>query len=164
MRSNRTRVTITTEKTTNHDEKTIARVLAMVHRFLAIFCSLLLSASWYTLFTKHALDRWLKVPTNLGNFPKLIYHPSFAFNLFYYFLTSTTNDDFGGYPGGDQQAPPPAGFRPDLFSSAHPRNFPGSNAGCGGQSGNTGSTGPATGFWTGAATGGILGYMFGRRK
>lgn len=31
--------------------------------------------------------------------------------------------------------------------------------GCGSQPGSTGG-----GFWTGAATGGILGYMFGSRK
>lgn len=76
--------------------------------------------------------------------------------IFYYF--STTNDDFGSFPGSGQQAPPPPGFRSDFFTNPNP-----TAAGCG-QAGSAGTRGPATGFWTGAATGGILGYMFGRRK
>ena len=67
-------------------------------------------------------------------------------------MISTTSDDFGGYPGGDpyraNAPPPPPGFRTD---------FMGQNSGVPPRTGTGG-------FWTGAATGGLLGYMFGNRK
>ena len=82
-------------------------------------------------------------------------------------MISTTSDDFGGYPGGDpyraNAPPPPPGFRTD-FMGQNSGVPPG--ASCGGQqSGFSGSGRTGTGgFWTGAATGGLLGYMFGNRK
>lgn len=79
-------------------------------------------------------------------------------------MFSTTNDDFGGYPSGDSRptfypnAPPPPGFRSEFTQGA-----PAAGASCGARPSNEGSTG-AGGFWTGAATGGLLGYMFGNRN
>ena len=97
-----------------------------------------------------------------------------GFYLVYYFvfLLSTTSDDFNGYPGGDpyrENAPQPPGFRSE-FSNFTPNAGSPYGASCGeGQAGfgsrpesSRTSTG-AGGFWTGAAAGGLLGYMFGNR-
>ncbi|XP_006813921.1 store-operated calcium entry-associated regulatory factor-like [Saccoglossus kowalevskii] len=63
----------------------------------------------------------------------------------------------GGGSGGG--GPPPPGFRSDYMPGG------GCSANYGGSTGSTGSTGTGGGgFWTGAATGGILGYMFGNRN
>lgn len=83
---------------------------------------------------------------------------------------STTSDDFGGYPGGDpyhaNAPPPPAGFRSEFA----PNTGSPFGASCGGEQAGFGSTAAggrpgsgAGGFWTGAAAGGLLGYMFGNR-
>ena len=73
-------------------------------------------------------------------------------------LFSPTNDDYrpNDYPGGFFQAnaPPPPGFHPTFTQGTA------GGASCGSRPTSTG----AGGFWTGAATGGILGYMFGRTK
>jgi len=70
------------------------------------------------------------------------------------FQSSSTGGDFGGYPGGNgsfyPNAPPPPGFRSDYTSGAS----------CGSQPAGANRAG---GFWTGAATGGLLGYMFGNQ-
>ena len=78
---------------------------------------------------------------------------------------SSTNDDYPGRPGGSggggSSNPPPPGFRSDYYPSGS------SGDSCGSQArGSAGSGGgvPGGGFWTGAATGGLLGYMFGSRK
>lgn len=92
--------------------------------------------------------------------------------MYFVFLLSTTSDDFNGYPGGDPyraNAPPPPGFRSE-FSNFTPNAGSPYGASCGeGQAGfgsrpesSRTSTG-AGGFWTGAAAGGLLGYMFGNR-
>ncbi|KZS11759.1 store-operated calcium entry-associated regulatory factor [Daphnia magna] len=86
------------------------------------------------------------------------------------FQSSTTSDDFGGYPGGDpyhaNAPPPPAGFRSEFA----PNTGSPFGASCGGEQAGFGSTAAggrpgsgAGGFWTGAAAGGLLGYMFGNR-
>ncbi|KAK2725794.1 hypothetical protein QYM36_000322 [Artemia franciscana] len=73
--------------------------------------------------------------------------------------TSSTNDDYPGHPGfgsgfgqffgGQPSAPPPPGFRSTYTQG---------DASCGAQSRRSGP-----GFWSGAATGGLLGYLFGSR-
>jgi len=77
------------------------------------------------------------------------------------YQSSSTAGDFGGYPGGNNysypnNAPPQPGFRSYFTMGASGR------ASCGG-AGRTGPSSSAGGFWTGAATGGLLGYMFGRQ-
>lgn len=68
---------------------------------------------------------------------------------------------WGGGGGGGGGSPPPPGFRPEY----HPDS-------CSGTTGSSSSTGRAGGgggglgggnFWTGAAAGGLMGYLFGNR-
>lgn len=96
---------------------------------------------------------------------------------------STTNEDYpsgggGGYGWHAPSAPPPPGsgggsggggtygFNPDYTDGAscgrNRNNHSRSSFGASGASGASGSGGG--GFWTGAATGGLLGYMFGNRN
>ncbi|ODM92556.1 Store-operated calcium entry-associated regulatory factor, partial [Orchesella cincta] len=96
--------------------------------------------------------------------------------LFYVFYTtcikpvgnrqrSNTNDDNPRRPGPPGSAPPPPGFRSDYYGSGHNSGggfFDGGgscNANAQGSSGGSGG-----GFWAGAATGGLVGYMFGRNN
>ncbi|ELT97879.1 hypothetical protein CAPTEDRAFT_219816 [Capitella teleta] len=66
----------------------------------------------------------------------------------------------GGPPSGPRGSPPPYGFRDDYSQGG---------GGCsdtyGGQSYSSGTPGANAGggFWTGAATGGLMGYLFGSR-
>lgn len=73
---------------------------------------------------------------------------------------STTNDDRpSGYPGSGggwfnpRSAPNPSG-------TAYDRGYPDASCGGAGAQANRPGTG---GFWTGMATGGLMGYMFGNR-
>lgn len=59
-----------------------------------------------------------------------------------------------GFFGGGGSPPPPPGFRPGYSTDA--------SCGSGAGLGSRGGSGLG-GFWTGAATGGLLGYMFGNR-
>ncbi|XP_033103550.1 store-operated calcium entry-associated regulatory factor-like [Anneissia japonica] len=59
----------------------------------------------------------------------------------------------GGFGGGN---PPPPGFRPEYQSGS-------CGTGAGTQYRHQGGNAGGGGFWTGAATGGLLGYMFGNR-
>jgi len=92
---------------------------------------------------------------------------------------SRTSDDFSGRP-----PPPPPGFRQDYFPNSGSGGSGGGGGFFGGSSSNDygDSCGAGTrptyqgtrtqganlpgagGFWTGAATGGLLGYMFGNRN
>lgn len=73
---------------------------------------------------------------------------------------SRSNDDFNDQ---DRRRPPPPGFRQDFFDSGT-----GGSDSCGGSYSRSTGAGlggsGAGGFWTGAATGGLLGYMMGNRK
>jgi len=73
---------------------------------------------------------------------------------------SRSNDDF---PDDHGRRPPPPGFRPNYFGSGS-----GTDDSCGRNtfsgSSSTSSAPAGGGFWTGAATGGLLGYMFGARN
>jgi len=79
---------------------------------------------------------------------------------------SRTNDDYPDGRGGGGQAPPPPGFRPNYYGSSNTGDTFGDScsagAGAGARTARPGSSGG--GFWTGAATGGLLGYMFGNRN
>lgn len=79
-------------------------------------------------------------------------------NIVYCF--SPTNDDYPDNRGGPGTRPPPPGFNPSYY----PNTGTGFSDSCSGGSARQ-SQGPAGGgFWTGAATGGLLGYLFGNRK
>merc|ERR1712107_543583 len=76
---------------------------------------------------------------------------------------SSTNEDYGsGYPGAGGWSDPNRG---NNYGGGGGNNYYGGGSdscGCRRQRG-TGAGGMGGGFWTGAATGGLLGYMFGNR-
>lgn len=92
------------------------------------------------------------------------------FNLQTYYKCSSTNDDYHGR--GPGSSPPPPGFRSDYYSGSgsDSGNCGGTSTGdsCGANRGTSSTSSGfgrnAGGFWTGAAAGGLLGYMFGNRK
>lgn len=78
---------------------------------------------------------------------------------------SSTNQDYPDHRGPGS-SPPPPGFRRNYYPDQS-NDFSGSDSCSGGASSSRragGGLGGAGGFWTGAATGGLLGYMFGARN
>lgn len=75
---------------------------------------------------------------------------------------SPTNSDYPDGRGGPGTRPPPPGFNPSYYPNSG-ADAPGES--CSAGAGAQRQQGPAAGgFWTGAATGGFLGYLFGARK
>lgn len=74
---------------------------------------------------------------------------------------SSTNDDYpGGSPGGGGWFGGGNNQRPNNYGTGNnPAGF--DDASCGGPRQRRGGTGGGGGFWSGMATGGLLGYMFG---
>lgn len=64
----------------------------------------------------------------------------------------------------NRQTPPPYGFRQDYMPNTDGASF--SSGGCGGSTYTSPNPGAATGggFWSGAFTGGLLGYLFGSSR
>lgn len=89
-------------------------------------------------------------------------------------IAPSTGNSYAAGTGAGQQ-PPPYGFRPEFTQPQGPPppydNYGTHDTSCGGgySSGHYGyrsarDAGAGGGFWTGAATGGLLGYMFGSRN
>lgn len=86
-----------------------------------------------------------------------------AVALFFYLRSSRTREQRGNSNGPrssfNPSAPPPPGFRPDFYGSSD-TSYGSSSTGTSHNSGT--SDGP--GFFSGMATGGILGYLFGSNR
>ncbi|ODM98944.1 Store-operated calcium entry-associated regulatory factor [Orchesella cincta] len=82
---------------------------------------------------------------------------------------SNTNDDYPRRPGPGtgSSSPPPPGFRSD-YGTGNDGGYASGGDSCHansqGSSSGSGMGRNAGGFWTGAAAGGLLGYMFGNRN
>jgi len=79
--------------------------------------------------------------------------------------SSTSTGDYpsgGGSPGAGGWADPNRGYGENVHGFGN--NQGGADCGGGARRRGTGAAGAGGGFWTGAATGGLLGYMFGNRN
>ncbi|GFS17848.1 store-operated calcium entry-associated regulatory factor [Elysia marginata] len=91
-------------------------------------------------------------------------------------IAPSADANFSTGSSGTGQQPPPYGFRPEFTQPQGPPppydSWGTQDSSCGSShynSGNyghrsNGGAGSGNGFWTGAATGGLLGYMFGSRN
>ncbi|KAL9950927.1 hypothetical protein ACROYT_G043500 [Oculina patagonica] len=105
---------------------------------------------------RHSGHHWNHYTRNCGSwFGTIITWGVIAWVVYYIYQRlihnpTQQNNSTGGFT---QSGPPPPGFRPEYVPGDHTTH----------SSSNTGnaSAGAGTGFWSGAATGGLLGYLFG---